>query len=48
MGTIAQRWKIEAVYIKLAVYVAGGVVRAVCVSFHEAEWPLAYPYRKAG
>lgn len=35
------------VYIKLAAYVAGGAVRAVCVSFHEAEWPLAYPYKKA-
>lgn len=35
------------VYIKLAVYLANGDVRAVCVSFHEAEWPLAYPYKKA-
>lgn len=23
-------------------------VRAMCVSFHEAEQPLFYPYRKAG
>lgn len=36
------------VYIKLAVHLSGGVVWAVCVSFHEAEWPLVYPYRKAG
>lgn len=36
------------VYIKLAAYPIGGDVRAVCVSFHEAEWPLTYPYQKAG
>lgn len=36
------------VYIKLAAYLIGGDVRAVCVSFHEAEWPLTYPYKKAG
>lgn len=35
------------VYIKLTVHVAEGVVWAVCVSFHEAEWPLTYPYKKA-
>ena len=34
-------------YIKLAAYLAGGDVRTVCVSFHEAEWPLTYPYKKA-
>lgn len=36
------------VYIKLAAYLIGGDVRAVRVSFHEAEWPLTYPYKKAG
>ncbi len=35
------------VYIKLAVYLSKNEVRAVCVSFHEAQWPLAYPYKKA-
>lgn len=36
------------VYIKLAAYLAGDAVHTVCVSFHEAKWPLTYPYRKAG
>lgn len=36
------------VYIKLAAYLVGGDVLTVCVSFHEAEWPLTYPYKKAG
>ena len=35
------------VYIKLAAYLKADDVQAVCVSFHEAEWPLVYPYRKA-
>lgn len=34
-------------YIKLAIYVTGEAVRSICVSFHAAEWPLFYPYRKA-
>lgn len=36
------------VYIKLAAWLKDGDVRAMCVSFHEAEQPLSYPYRKAG
>lgn len=36
------------VCIKLAAYLVEGAVQAVCVSFHESEWPLSYPYRKAG
>lgn len=36
------------VYIKLAAWLKDGDVRAMCVSFHEAEQPLFYPYRKAG
>ena len=35
------------VYIKLTAYLKADDVQAVCVSFHEAEWPLVYPYRKA-
>lgn len=35
------------VYIKLVAYLCEGGVRSVCVSFHEAESPLSYPYRKA-
>lgn len=35
------------VYIKLSAYLAEGAVRVVCVSFHEAAWPLVYPYKKA-
>ena len=33
-------------YIKFAVHVAQGMVRSICVSFHEAERPLFHPYRK--
>ncbi|MEQ3361511.1 toxin [Raoultibacter massiliensis] len=33
-------------YIKIAVFVSCGSVKAVCVSFHEAEHPLCYPYRE--
>lgn len=36
------------VYIKLAVYVREGDVEAICVSFHDCERPMTYPYRKAG
>lgn len=36
------------VYIKFAVYASEGRIEAICVSFHEAERPLTYPYRKAG
>ncbi|WP_270297459.1 toxin [Eggerthella sinensis] len=36
------------VYVKLAVYIRDGHAESVCVSFHEAERPLTYPYRKAG
>ena len=35
------------VYIKPTAYLKADDVQAVCVSFHEAEWPLVYPYRKA-
>lgn len=34
------------VYIKLAIYLEGSVAKAICVSFHEAEWPLSYPYKR--
>ena len=34
-------------YIKFAIYVIQGTVKSICVSFHEAERPLSYPYRKA-
>ena len=34
-------------YIKFAIYVVQGTVKSICVSFHEAERPLSYPYRKA-
>lgn len=36
------------VYIKLVVFMMAGEARAVCVSFHEAERRLSYPYRKEG
>ena len=36
------------VYIKLTAWLEGGAVRTMCVSFHEAEQPLSYPYKKAG
>lgn len=36
------------VYIKLTAWLEGGTVRTMCVSFHEAEQPLSYPYKKAG
>lgn len=36
------------VYIKFTVYMLDGSIEAICVSFHEAERPLTYPYRKAG
>ena len=32
-------------YIKLKCDIARG---CVCISFHRAEWPLAYPYREEG
>ena len=34
-------------YITFAIYVIQGTVKSICVSFHEAERPLSYPYRKA-
>lgn len=34
-------------YIKLAVYASGDNVYTICVSFHEAEWPLAHPFKEA-
>lgn len=34
-------------YIKFAVYIVQGAAKSICVSFHEAERPLSYPYRKA-
>ena len=36
------------VYIKLAAFVEGGEVRFLCVSFHEAERPLTFPYGLEG
>lgn len=32
-------------YVKLVVMVRGGLCRAICVSFHEAERAMLYPYR---
>lgn len=32
------------VYIKLVAFVESGEVRCLCVSFHEAERPLTFPY----
>ena len=34
-------------YIKFAVYIVREAVKSICVSFHEVERPLPYPYRKA-
>ena len=34
------------VYVKLAVFFSSGSAQAVCVSFHEAEYRLSYPYRR--
>ena len=34
------------VYVKLAVFSSSGSAQAVCVSFHEAEYRLSYPYRR--
>lgn len=36
------------VYIKLVAFVEGGEVRCLCVSFHEAERPLTFPYGLEG
>lgn len=36
------------VYVKLAAFFSSGCVQAVCVSFHEAERRLSYPYRREG
>lgn len=36
------------VYVKLAAFFSSGCVQAVCVSFHEAEHRLSYPYRREG
>lgn len=40
---------VEAIetYIKFTVFGKEGTFVGVCVSFHEAEHPLSYPYRKA-
>ncbi|WP_255467257.1 toxin [Raoultibacter phocaeensis] len=35
-------------YIKFAVFISFDTIAAVCVSFHEAEHPLAYPYGRGG
>jgi hypothetical protein len=32
------------VYVKLSIRIEPA--RCVCVSFHEAQWPMAYPYRE--
>ena len=34
------------VYVKLAAFFSSGCAQAVCVSFHEAEYRLSYPYRR--
>ena len=36
------------VYVKLAAFFSSGCVQAVCVSFHEAEHRLSYPFRREG
>lgn len=36
------------VYVKLAAFFSSGCMQAVCVSFHEAEHRLSYPYRREG
>lgn len=36
------------VYIKFVVFLDGGEARCLCVSFHEAEHPLTFPYDLAG
>lgn len=36
------------IYIKLVAFVEDGEVRCLCVSFHEAEHPLAFPYGVGG
>jgi len=36
------------VYVKLAAFFSSGCAQAVCVSFHEAEHRLSYPYRREG
>ena len=36
----------QEVYIKIAYGVPNG--RAICVSFHLAEFPMNYPYKKGG
>lgn len=37
---------IEA-YIKFTICLSGTDTYVVCISFHEAEWPLSYPFKKA-
>jgi hypothetical protein len=36
----------QEVYIKIAYGVPNG--RAICISFHLAEYPMKYPYKKKG
>lgn len=35
------------VYIKIVAHIRNEFCETICVSFHEAERPLTYPYRKA-
>lgn len=43
-GAYVESWE---AYIKLVAFVSQNDIQAICVSFHEAERPLSYPYRKA-
>ena len=43
-GTYLEQYE---TYVKLVAFVSREGVEVVCVSFHEAERPLFYPYRKA-
>jgi hypothetical protein len=38
----------EEVYIKLKISEVKGEKFAVCISFHRAEYPLIYPFKKKG
>ena len=38
----------KEVYIKLKIAVAESAKIAKCLSFHEAEYPLIYPFRSSG
>ena len=43
-GTYLEQYE---TYVKLVAFVSREGVEVVCVSFHDAERPLFYPYRKA-